>query len=241
MVELKQRILYYLSNLSDRDTYQIAIEELETLIRSIHDDPVPKLLKCLFHASSTDPKPTILYYVFKLKVRDACRDAIGLLSTVYVKGEGKNCVIALFVRPLFDAIGENSKGAPVCGAMCLGRVVGAIAPQGLEPLLQSIYECLASADWDTHKANADTLAALALHSSDLIKDGATSTLTILETCPRFPIHIYIWNLSASNNLFMIKPVRDRMTEALELWKKIGGKAMEPLMNKKRHLMARVIA
>lgn len=58
--------------------------------------------------------------------------------------------------------------------------VGAIAPQCLDNLLQSIHDCLGSPDWATRKAAADALIALALHSSNLIKDGAASTLTVLE-------------------------------------------------------------
>lgn len=60
--------------------------------------------------------------------------------------------------------------------------VRAIAPQSLEHLLQSIHECLGSSDWATRKAAADALISLALHSSNLITDGAASTLTALETC-----------------------------------------------------------
>jgi hypothetical protein len=60
--------------------------------------------------------------------------------------------------------------------------VGAIAPQSLEHLLQSIHECLGSTDWATRKAAADALSALALHPSDLISDKAASTLTVLEAC-----------------------------------------------------------
>ncbi|XP_040952811.1 microtubule-associated protein TORTIFOLIA1-like [Gossypium hirsutum] len=85
--------------------------------------------------------------------------------------------------------------------------VGAIAPQSLEALQLSIHECLGSTDWATRKAAADSLSALALHSSNLIADRASSTITILEGC-RFD---------------RMKPVRDSMTEALQLWKKIAGK------------------
>lgn len=70
--------------------------------------------------------------------------------------------------------------------------VGALAPQSLEPLLQSIHECLGSTDWATRKAAADTLSTLALHSSNLIKDGAATTLTVLEACrfDKVPFHTH---------------------------------------------------
>ena len=60
--------------------------------------------------------------------------------------------------------------------------MGAISPQSLENLLQSIQECLGSTDWATRKAAADALSVLALNSSDLISDKAASTLTVLESC-----------------------------------------------------------
>jgi len=60
--------------------------------------------------------------------------------------------------------------------------VGAIAPQSLESLLESIHDCLGSTDWVTRKAAAETLTALASHSSGLIKEKNDSTITMLETC-----------------------------------------------------------
>ncbi|QCD78375.1 Armadillo-type fold [Vigna unguiculata] len=85
--------------------------------------------------------------------------------------------------------------------------VGAIAPQSLEHLLPSIHECLSSTDWATRKAAAEALSSLALHSSSLVTDKAAPTLAVLEAC-RFD---------------KIKPVRDSINEALQLWKKITGK------------------
>ncbi|KAK3222238.1 hypothetical protein Dsin_009263 [Dipteronia sinensis] len=60
--------------------------------------------------------------------------------------------------------------------------VGAIAPQSLESLMQTILECLRSTDWATCKAATDALTALALHSSNLVADGVASILTVLEAC-----------------------------------------------------------
>ncbi|XP_022753151.1 microtubule-associated protein TORTIFOLIA1-like isoform X2 [Durio zibethinus] len=281
MVELKQRILTSLSKLSDRDTYQIAVEDLEKIIQSLSPDSLPMILNCLFD-SSNDPKPAvkkeslrllsmlcnchgelaashltkiIAHIVKRLKdadsaVKDACRDSIGALSGQYLKGESGGTVVGLFVKPLFEAMGEQNKGVQSGAAMCIAKMVecaadpplgafqklcprickllnnqnfmakaslllvvaslsqvGAIAPQSLEALLQSIHECLGSTDWVTRKAASDTLSALALHSSNLIADAAASTITVLEGC-RFD---------------RMKPVRDSKTEALQLWKKIAGK------------------
>lgn len=60
MVELKQRILTSLSRLGDRDTYQIAVDDLEKIVLSVSDSPeiLPVLLHCLFDSFS-DPKPPV--------------------------------------------------------------------------------------------------------------------------------------------------------------------------------------
>ncbi|KAK9092084.1 hypothetical protein Syun_026995 [Stephania yunnanensis] len=60
--------------------------------------------------------------------------------------------------------------------------VGAIAPQSLQTLLQSIHECLQSSDWGTRKAAAEALSSLASHSRHLVADGASSTIAVLEAC-----------------------------------------------------------
>ncbi|XP_021892931.1 microtubule-associated protein TORTIFOLIA1-like [Carica papaya] len=286
MVELKQRILTSLSKLADRDTYQIAVEDLEKTIQSLSPETLPMLLNCLYD-SSNDSKPAvkkesirllsfvcqlhgdltsthltkiIAHIVRRLKdadsgVKDACRDAIGAISGQYLKGKeesngGVGSLVGLFVKPLFEAMGEQNKGVQSGAAMCMAKMVecaadppvvafqklcpmickllnnpnflakaallpviaslsqvGAIAPQSFESLLQSIHDCLGSTDWATRKAAADALIILASHSSHLVTDGAVSTLTVLESC-RFD---------------KIKPVRDSMTEALQLWKKIVGK------------------
>ncbi|XVF34037.1 hypothetical protein REPUB_Repub18cG0022600 [Reevesia pubescens] len=293
MVELKQRILTSLSKLSDRDTYQIAVEDLEKIIQSLSPDSLPMFLNCLFDYSN-DPKPAvkkeslrlfsmlcsyhselaashltkiIAHIVKRLKdadsgVKDACRDSIGALSGQYLKGESGGTVVGLFVKPLFEAMGEQNKGVQSGAATCMGKMVesaadpplvafqklcprickllnnqnfmakasllpvvaslsqvGAIAPQSLEALLQSIHECLGSSDWAARKAAADALSALALHSSNLIADRASSTITVLEGC-RFD---------------RMKPVRDSMTEALQLWKKISGKGQDGAADDQRSL------
>lgn len=158
MIELKQRILTSLSKLSDRDTHQIAVEDLEKIIQTLSSDGVSMLLNCLCDATN-DPKPAvkkeslrllavlcathgdstathltkiIAHIVKRLKdsdsgVRDACRDSIGTLSAHYLKGEGDNgglgSVVSLFVKPLFEAMGEQNKVVQAGSAMCMAKMV----------------------------------------------------------------------------------------------------------------------
>ncbi|KAJ1375234.1 Armadillo-type fold [Sesbania bispinosa] len=301
MVELKQRILTSLSKLSDRDTHQIAVEDLEKTIQTLSPDAIPMILNCLYDAAA-DPKPAvkneslrllsvvcsdhphsaaphltkiIAHVVRRLKdpdsaARDACRNTIGALAVLYLRGEGNNgdggggagigSLVALFVKPLFEAMGEQNKGVQAGAAVCMAKMVecaggvgsgdaasalvpvaafqklcprickllnspnflakaailpvvaglsqvGAIAPQSLEHMLPSIHDCLTSNDWATRKAAAEALTSLALHSSSLITEKTAPTIAALEAC----------------RIDKIKPVRDSMTEALQLWKKIAGK------------------
>lgn len=161
MIELKQRILTSLSKLSDRDTHQIAVEDLEKIIHTLSNDGVTMLLNCLYDATN-EPKPAvkkeslrllallcashtdsaathltkiIAHIVKRLKdsdsaVRDACRDSIGSLSSLYLKGEtaadhnaGLNSVVSLFVKPLFESMGENNKTVQGGAAMCMAKMV----------------------------------------------------------------------------------------------------------------------
>ncbi|KAJ0250345.1 TORTIFOLIA1-like protein 1 [Hirschfeldia incana] len=289
MVEQKQRILTSLSRLGDRDTYQIAVADLEKLVLSVSDSPetLPVLLHCLFDSSS-DPKPPVKrestrllsflcltypdltlsqlsrivsHVVRRLKdadtgVRDACRDAIGALSEKFLSGGEGAAMVGLFAKPLFEAMGEQNRSLQSGAAVCMGRMVdsaaskeeeapllvaafqklcpriakllsspnyltkasllpvvgslsqvGAIAPQSVESLLQSIHECLKCTDWVTRKAASDVLISLAVHSTSLVADKTDSTLAALEAC-RFD---------------KIKPVRESLSEALNLWKNIAGK------------------
>lgn len=159
-------------------------------------------------------------------------------------------MVGLFVKPLFEAMVEQNKSLQSGAAICMGKMVdsateppvaafqklcpriskllnspnyltkasllplvgslsqvGAIAPQSLESLLHSIHECLRCTDWVTRKAASDVLIALAVHSTSLVADKTDSTLTVLEAC-RFD---------------KIKPVRESLSEALNVWKNIAGK------------------
>lgn len=101
--------------------------------------------------------------------------------------------------------------------------VGAIAPQSLDPLMQSIHGCLSSSDWATRKAAAETLNALALHSSNLVTDGASSTLTVLEAC-RFDkvllLKVKNWKyMCILQNIFLISDM-DTFNKSINYYHKL---------------------
>lgn len=161
-------------------------------------------------------------------------------------------VVGLFVKPLLDVMGEQNKTVQIGAAMCLAKVVecgggdrgvgavafqklcprickllggqsfvakgallsiisslaqiGAISPHCMPTALQNIRECLENSDWAARKSAADALIVMASHSGHLIADGTSQIITSLEAC-RFD---------------KVKPVRDSIMEALQLWKKVSG-------------------
>ncbi|PKA48681.1 Microtubule-associated protein TORTIFOLIA1 [Apostasia shenzhenica] len=159
-------------------------------------------------------------------------------------------VVGLFVKPLLEVMGEQNKTVQACAAMCLAKVVegggvgggaaafqrlcpkickliggqsflakgallsvisslaqvGAVSSQSMPTVLQSIRECLESNDWSARKAAADTLSILASYPHHVIADVASQTIASLEAF-RFD---------------KVKPVRDSMMEALQLWRKVLG-------------------
>lgn len=58
--------------------------------------------------------------------------------------------------------------------------IGTVTPQNIQPILQSIRDCLDNSDWATRKAAADTLCVLASQPNHLIADGTAATIAALE-------------------------------------------------------------
>eukprot|EP01018_Ginkgo_biloba_P017671 Gb_29753 [translate_table: standard] len=294
LIELKHRILSALSKLADRDTQQIAMEELEKIIDTLSPDGITMFLSCLYdtdsqqkivvrrecvklfgaiatvHGDAVAPHLTkiIASIVKRLKdpdsnVRDACQETMGVLAAQYVCANatagdnagqtGPSSVVAVFGKPLFEAMNEQNKSVQTGAAACLAKVVesakdpplvafqrlcprickylsnptflakaallsvitslaqvGAISQQYLSVLIPCIHESLDSSDWTTRKAAADTLSQMATHLNHALMSCKSSTVLILEAC-RFDKH----RLG-----FQVKPVRDSVAEALQLWKSI---------------------
>ncbi|XP_062187022.1 microtubule-associated protein TORTIFOLIA1-like isoform X2 [Phragmites australis] len=226
---------------------------LATLCAAHPEAAAPHLHKVLAHVARRLKDPAS-----DTSVRDACRDAAGQLAAVYLRpmaasgaAEAGNATVTLFVKPLFEVMGEQSKVVQGGAAACLAKTVegagpgpgvigmfgklgprvckllggqgvqakgqllgvigslaqvGAISPQNMQQTLQSIRDCLENSDWVTRKAAADTLCVLATHSVHLIGDETVPTIAALEAC-RFD---------------KVRPVRDSMIDAVQLWKKLTG-------------------
>ncbi|KAI3988304.1 hypothetical protein MKX01_012093 [Papaver californicum] len=284
MIELKQKILTSISKLSDRDTHQIAVEDLEKIIQSLSTDTIPMFFNCLYD-SINDPKPAvkkeslrllsllctchpdsasthltkvISHIVKKLKdsdssVRESCRDSIGTLSSQYLRGGDSDngnfiSVLSLFVKPLFEAMNDQTKTVQAGSASCLAKMVeSAIDPPiaAFQKLCPRVCKYLNSQNFLAKASLLPVVASLSqvgsivpqslptflqsihecLESSDwATRKAAADTLSDLAS---HSSHLIAKNTSSTITVLeacrfdKVKPVRESMAEALLLWKKIG--------------------
>lgn len=153
LIELKQRILSMLHKLSDRDTQQLAVEELERIAQNLSPEEISLYLTCLY---DTDAQQ-------KSVVKRECMRLVGTLATLHgdllsphlpkmvanivkrlkdpdsnirdacvesmgvlasqIGGAGPGAATTVFVKPLLEALGEQNKTLQIGAAMCLARVV----------------------------------------------------------------------------------------------------------------------
>lgn len=163
---LRQRVIGAINKLSDRDTYTIASEELESVARSLNSDGFAPFLSCLYdtdsqqkstvrkecvklfatmadaHGDSLSPHLSRMVgsVVRRLKdpdsnVRDACVDAIGVMAS---RITDSNSSISAFVKPFWEAIGEQNRYLQVGSALCLSRAIENAADPQLPGLLQRL-------------------------------------------------------------------------------------------------------
>ncbi|RCV12928.1 hypothetical protein SETIT_2G306200v2 [Setaria italica] len=183
-------------------------------------------------------------------VRDACVDTCGTLAMCARSyGDGGAALVAL-VRPLFESLGEQNRYVQAGAALCLAKVIdesnyfpgpvlpqmlvrvvkllknphfmakpaaielirsivqaeGASTEQALSSALTSIMDALKSSDWNTRKAASLALSSIAVSSGYLVASFRTSCLRSLER----------------SKFDKVKPVRDAIIHAIQLWKAIPG-------------------
>lgn len=151
--ELKQRVILALNKISDRDTYEIGVDELGRTIESLTPDGISTFLSCILDTDSEQ----------KIAVRKECIRLMGILTTFHHDLIGPHlgkmvastvkrlkdpdsvvrnaCIetmgilaskfsnnepegsFVVLVRPLFEALGEQNKHVQFGSALCLSRVI----------------------------------------------------------------------------------------------------------------------
>lgn len=153
LIELKHRILAALHKLSDRDTQQLAVEELERIGQSLTPEGITLFLACLY---DTDAQQ-------KSVVRRECIKLVGTLASLHgdmlaghlpkmvsnivrrlkdpdsnirdacvdtigvlagqIGGAEAGAAVTVFVKPLLEALGEQNRNLQVGASLCLARVI----------------------------------------------------------------------------------------------------------------------
>jgi hypothetical protein len=104
MVELKQKILTSLAKLSDRDTHQIAMDDLQAIVNSLSSDALPMLLNSLYDAVSSDPKPS------------AHKDSLRLLAlTCTAHPDPASAHLTKIISHITKRLKDNDSGGDVHG------------------------------------------------------------------------------------------------------------------------------
>lgn len=185
-------------------------------------------------------------------VKDACRDSIGELSSLYLKGEGGENVgsmVSLFVKPLFEALNDQNKGVQAGSAMCMAKMV----EMASDPPISAFQKLCTRICKYLNNPNFLAKAALLQVVSSLSQVGAISPqgLEALLQCIHDCLSNSDWAtrkaaadaLNAlvlySSNLITgktgptitaleacrfdkIKPARDSIVEALQQWQRLAG-------------------
>ncbi|KAH9331209.1 hypothetical protein KI387_003317 [Taxus chinensis] len=272
--ELKQRTISAINKLSDRDTYKIASEELEGVAQGLNTDAFSPFLTCLCDTDSRQKSivrkecvnlfgvladahgdvlsphlsKMVANIVRRLKdpdsnVRDACVEAIGVMASKITTPS-----VGVFIRPLFESLGEQNRHLQMGSAMCLARVIANAAdpqPAGLQKLLPRIVKllnnqiflgkpallCVIGSIVEAGGAsNQHTLSVLvpamegALRSADWATRKAAAeafyrmALAIADSIMTFKSSC-LASLE-SCRFDKVKPVRDAVNQALQAWKSI---------------------
>ncbi|XP_024383375.1 microtubule-associated protein TORTIFOLIA1 isoform X1 [Physcomitrium patens] len=279
LLELKSRILATINKLSDRDTQQLAVEELERIAQNLTLDGISLFLACL-HDTDAQQKSLVRRNCIRLvgtlaslhgdlmachlpkmvgnivkrlkdpdsNIRDACVDTIGILAS-QIGGSDGGFTINVFMKPLLEALAEQHKTLQTGASMCLARVIentrdqdlhtlhrlsprilkmlgspnflakapllnavgaifqvpGVVSISQLPLLLGSVQDELDSSEWMVRKAAADALSSMATAAGGSLGSYRGSVLAALE----------------NSRFDKVKPVRDSVIEALQLWKSVN--------------------
>lgn len=166
MHQLRQRVIAAINKLSDRDTYAIASEELESVARSLNSDAFGPFLSCLYNTDSqqksTVRKECVKLFatmaeahgsslsshlprmvgnvVCRLKDPDSnVRDAcVDSIGVMASRIAGSTSSISTFVKPFMEALGEQNRYLQVGSALCLSRAIANAADPQLPGVLQRL-------------------------------------------------------------------------------------------------------
>lgn len=149
-MEFKQRLIVVINKLGDRDTYQIAAEELGRIAQTLAPEELGPFLSCIFETDSQQKSsvrrecvkvfatlggahgellgphlPKMVGNIIR-RLKDPHSDSSVRDACVDAMGAlASSCVdgMGVFVRPLLEALGEQNRQLHTASALCLARVI----------------------------------------------------------------------------------------------------------------------
>jgi hypothetical protein len=143
LIELKNRILSSLNKLADRDTQQLAVEDLERLSESLSSEGLSMLLSCLYDFTADAQQKSV--------VRRECIKMFGTLATLHPEALKPHLhkIVANIVRRLKDPDSSIREACVETMGILAAQIpagVGAAAEAGssisifVKPLLEALGE-----------------------------------------------------------------------------------------------------
>ncbi|XP_020265965.1 TORTIFOLIA1-like protein 2 isoform X2 [Asparagus officinalis] len=283
--DLKQRVLLSLNKLSDRDTHQIAADELEKIARGLAPEGVAPFLACItdtgseqksavrkecvrltgtlarFHGPLLAPHlgKILASIVRRLKdsdsvVRDACVETAGVLAATVMSSrssaQGAESAFVAILKPLFEALGEQSRYVQAGSASCLARVIDdtsdpptSVFPQMLARvirLLKNPHFMAKPAAIDLIRSIVQAGGASTEHVLSTVVTSILETLKSADWTTRKAASVALASIAVhvgpslgscrtscilsleSCRFDKVKPVRDTIMHALQCWKTVPG-------------------
>ncbi len=190
LIDLKHRILAALNKLADRDTQQLAVEELERIAESVSPESLSLLLTCLY---DTDAQQ-------KSVVRRECVKLFGTLASLHgdLLAPHLSKIVTNIVRRLKDP-DSNIRDACVESIGVLASQVGAGAENGsaIGVFVKPLFEALSEQNRSLQVGAALCLARVI----DLARDPPPATLQRL--CPRIVKLLSSPNFLAKSSLLTV--------------------------------------
>ncbi|KAF2311392.1 hypothetical protein GH714_022236 [Hevea brasiliensis] len=173
---LKLKVLTLITKLSDRDTYNLAATELESIAGTLDNASLPTFVSCLLSTDSTDKPLVRLECADWIRVVFGCCDRCGAGSRAW---EVRGALVPKLER-LLKSDGYKAKSA---GLVVMGSVIGVGGVSGyagMGGLVKSLVGFLSSEDWAARKAAAEALGRLAVVEKDAMAEFKSGCLKVLE-------------------------------------------------------------
>ncbi|KAK4747302.1 hypothetical protein SAY87_026339 [Trapa incisa] len=146
---LKQRVLICLTKLSDRDTYAVAVSELDSIARSLDPPSFPIFLSCIQSTDAADKSP----------VRKQCVNLLATLSLTYGN------TLSPYLLKMLSTVTRRLRDPDSAVRSACVNTASAIASHITKPSFESFVKAFSDALFTEQEVNAQMGAALCLASA----------------------------------------------------------------------------